>query len=150
MENRFTDVETLDIAQEKLLSSVIMLMHPPFLSSRSGRYSTSIPAETPSPSSIDSAQSIAGDGLSATIGFLVLTSSFILLLFSMRNWKTARETPTFSEEVKKWSDKLVFELPCRHCQYFSANRYLPCAVNPEQVLTTQAINCRDFQQKETY
>jgi len=124
-------------------------MHPPDPNSRSGSYSTSAPAEMPSPNSVDSAQSFGGDGVSTTIGFLVLMSSFVLLLFSMRNWKSSRETPTFSEEVKKWSDKLVFELPCRHCQYFSANRYLPCAVNPEQVLTSEAINCRDFQKRET-
>lgn len=75
-------------------------------------------------------------------------SSAVLLVFSMRNWKSSQETPTFSQEVKKWSDKLVFDLPCRHCQYFNANRFLSCAVNPTQVLTAEAANCRDFQARE--
>lgn len=115
---------------------------------RSSRYSTSVPPEVPQPSSTGTAQSFNGDSVSTFLGFFVLMSSFVLLLFSMRNWKTSQETPTISQEMKKWSDKLVFDLPCRHCQYFHANRFLACAVNPTQVLTAEAAHCNDFKAKE--
>jgi len=116
---------------------------------RSSRYSTSIPPEISPPGATDSSQSFTntGDGVSTLLGFVVLASSFVLLMFSVRNWKSSRETPTFSEEMKKWSDKLVFDLPCQHCQYFHANRFLSCAVNPTQVLTAEAAHCRDFEAK---
>ena len=116
---------------------------------RSSRYSTSIPPEVSPPRAPESNQFFTntGDSVSTLLGFVVLMSSFVLLLFSLRNWKSSQETPTFSQEMEKWSDKLVFELPCQHCQYFHANRFLPCAVNPSLVLTTEAADCRDFQAK---
>ncbi|MBD2210683.1 hypothetical protein H6G64_00220 [Calothrix sp. FACHB-156] len=36
------------------------------------------------------------------------------------------------------------EYPCNNCRFFSRNKYLKCAVNPSSVLTTAAINCRDY------
>ncbi len=35
--------------------------------------------------------------------------------------------------------------PCPHCVYFTNNHELRCAVNPCQVLTKNAVNCRDFE-----
>ncbi|NES87178.1 MAG: hypothetical protein F6K10_40950 [Moorea sp. SIO2B7] len=35
--------------------------------------------------------------------------------------------------------------PCPHCVYFTNNQELRCAVNPCQVLTKNAVNCRDFE-----
>ena len=35
--------------------------------------------------------------------------------------------------------------PCPHCIYFTNYPELRCAVNPCQVLTKNAVNCRDFE-----
>ncbi len=35
--------------------------------------------------------------------------------------------------------------PCPHCSYFTNYHELRCAVNPCQVLTKNAVNCRDFE-----
>ena len=40
--------------------------------------------------------------------------------------------------------------PCHNCVYFSKHEELRCAVNPCQVLTKNAVNCRDFEQKTGY
>ncbi len=37
------------------------------------------------------------------------------------------------------------KLPCRNCQYFNSNYYIKCAVNPNNVLTDRAADCRDYQ-----
>ena len=39
--------------------------------------------------------------------------------------------------------KSEYKFPCYHCQYFNSNDYIQCAVNPELVLTSRAVNCRD-------
>lgn len=111
-------------------------------------YIASIPPENQPPGAVESNQSFTQDMLSASLGFFVLFSSFVLLLCSMRRWKTPDETPTFSEEMKSWSDKMAFDVPCRNCHYFKANRYLPCAVNPMEALTEEAANCGDFRERD--
>ncbi|MEL6496804.1 MAG: hypothetical protein AAFQ41_17045 [Cyanobacteria bacterium J06623_7] len=35
--------------------------------------------------------------------------------------------------------------PCPNCIYFNDCRELQCAVHPVEVLTRDAVNCRDFQ-----
>ncbi len=35
--------------------------------------------------------------------------------------------------------------PCPRCVYFTNHHELRCAVNPCQVLTKNAVNCRDFE-----
>lgn len=35
-------------------------------------------------------------------------------------------------------------LPCKNCQYYNSNNYLKCAVNPAEVLTEKAKDCRDY------
>lgn len=123
-------------------------MNQPNSPSTSDDYGTLVPAEVPPSAAADSSHALSNDGLSASLGFLVLFSSFILLVCSLRRWKTTPETSTFSQELKKWSDKLALDLPCRRCRYFQANRYLPCAVNPMQALTPGAVDCTDFEEKE--
>lgn len=39
-------------------------------------------------------------------------------------------------------------LPCGQCRYFANDEFLPCAVNPLQVLTDESHNCYDFFQAE--
>lgn len=116
------------------------LMHPIYIAS--------VQSELRQPDAVESNSPFSNDVMSATLGFLVLFSSFVLLLCSMRRWKTPEATPTFSDEMKAWSEKMITDVPCRNCHYFKANRYLPCAVNPTQVLTAEAANCSDFQARE--
>ena len=40
-----------------------------------------------------------------------------------------------------------FQSPCRKCQFFDENNYLNCAVHPSVVLTNQAVNCPDYDDK---
>jgi hypothetical protein len=35
-------------------------------------------------------------------------------------------------------------LPCKNCKYYDSNNYLKCAVNPAEVLTEKAKDCRDY------
>ncbi len=36
---------------------------------------------------------------------------------------------------------------CSHCQYFDNNQFLKCALHPAAVLTEQAVDCMDYDQK---
>jgi hypothetical protein len=116
------------------------LHHPQYIASVSSEYQSTDPTET--------STTFSNDMLSASLGFIVLFSSFVLFLCSMRRLKTPTEPPHLSDEMKAWSEKMAVEVPCRNCHFFKANRYLPCAVNPTQVLTAEAQNCRDFQERE--
>ena len=40
------------------------------------------------------------------------------------------------------------KVPCRNCQYFSNNPYLKCAVNPDAVLTEEALKCSEYRPGE--
>lgn len=40
-------------------------------------------------------------------------------------------------------------IPCRNCRFFKDSRYLRCAVHPSTVLTKQALNCLDYQPRES-
>ncbi len=42
------------------------------------------------------------------------------------------------------SVKHLHQVPCKNCQFFKNNPYLPCAVHPSTALTPQAIHCSDF------
>lgn len=108
-------------------------------------YFTQVPAEISRPEPIEPTSSVANDGWSASFGFFVLFSSLVLLLLSMRQSKSAAESPTSEQALKPPASLFDLDLPCRHCQYFNANRFLPCAVNPVQVLTPEAVDCTDFQ-----
>ncbi|RZM78688.1 hypothetical protein [Leptolyngbya iicbica] len=108
-------------------------------------YFTQIPSEISRPEPVEPPSSVANDGWSASIGFLVLLSSLVLLLLSLRQSKPSLAPPTRGQTGKPLSSLLNPDLPCRHCQYFNANRFLPCAVNPVQVLTPEASDCTDFQ-----
>lgn len=41
------------------------------------------------------------------------------------------------------SDRII----CSHCQYFNNNQFLKCALHPSAVLTEQAVDCTDYDQK---
>ncbi|MEL4896448.1 hypothetical protein [Crocosphaera sp. Alani8] len=44
--------------------------------------------------------------------------------------------------------KKMHKIPCNCCQYFTNDYRLKCTVNPFQVSTEAAINCRDYQTEE--
>ncbi len=46
------------------------------------------------------------------------------------------------DQVTKW--RQWHSTPCPHCIYFTNCDELKCAVNPCQVLSKNAVNCRDF------
>lgn len=39
--------------------------------------------------------------------------------------------------------------PCTQCHYLTQNEYLPCAVNPHIVATSDAVNCADFRKEKS-
>jgi hypothetical protein len=47
-------------------------------------------------------------------------------------------------------NKIVFtinglqKVPCKNCKFFANNHYLKCAVQPDLVLTEEAINCSEY------
>jgi hypothetical protein len=36
------------------------------------------------------------------------------------------------------------QVPCKNCRFYSNNHYLKCAVNPDVVLTEEAVNCSEY------
>ena len=65
----------------------------------------------------------------------------ILLIFILLDitWRKHCQKPKVKQE-KIWA-----KIPCAYCRYFQKNPYLKCAVNPSKVLTSEAINCLDFE-----
>ncbi len=45
--------------------------------------------------------------------------------------------------------KKMHQIPCSNCQYFSNDYRLKCSVNPFQANTDAAINCKDYQMRES-
>ncbi|MEO0770344.1 MAG: hypothetical protein AAFY72_13095 [Cyanobacteria bacterium J06649_4] len=40
--------------------------------------------------------------------------------------------------------RFLRSLPCSTCHYFANNEFLRCAINPQDVLTSEARSCSDF------
>jgi hypothetical protein len=38
----------------------------------------------------------------------------------------------------------MHQIPCSHCQFFTANYQLKCTVHPIEALTEEAIHCPDY------
>lgn len=68
---------------------------------------------------------------------LLLLSARFIVKFGFR--KTEKDRLNFLKHDPK--------IACRQCQFFSKNHYLKCAVHPDTVLTKEARNCRDYQEK---
>jgi len=41
--------------------------------------------------------------------------------------------------------KVMHQIPCSECQYFTNNHLLKCPLHPKIALSEEAINCRDFE-----
>jgi len=46
--------------------------------------------------------------------------------------------------------KTLQKVPCKNCKYFSNNHYLKCAVNPDSVLTEEAVDCAEYLPKPRF
>jgi hypothetical protein len=72
-----------------------------------------------------------------TVGIFVVLSAMGGLIYVhilSRKQHTFRANPP---------DRII----CSHCQYFDNNQFLKCALHPAAVLTEQAVDCIDYDQK---
>ncbi len=71
------------------------------------------------------------------ICFVVAWTVIISVVLSL--WAAARDSVTTA--------KLMHQIPCTGCQYFTDNYRLKCTVRPSIANTEEAINCSDYQPK---
>lgn len=53
-------------------------------------------------------------------------------------WTAIRDTVATAKQLHK--------IPCANCQFFTNTHFLKCPVHPTTALSTDAINCPDYQQ----
>jgi len=70
-----------------------------------------------------------------SIGFLLVWA--VTLIVTLGIPKAARD--------KKIYWRSPSQVPCRQCQFFSVNPYLRCAIHPLTALTSEAVDCSDYQ-----
>nr|WP_230966966.1 hypothetical protein [Nostoc commune] len=71
------------------------------------------------------------------ICFVVAWTVTILAVLSL--WTAARDSMTTA--------KLMHQIPCSGCQFFTDNYRLKCTVRPSTANTEEAIDCLDYQPK---
>ncbi|MEH1893839.1 MULTISPECIES: hypothetical protein [unclassified Nostoc] len=71
------------------------------------------------------------------ICFVVAWTVTILVVLSL--WMAARDSVTTA--------KLMHQIPCTGCQFFTDNYRLKCTVRPSIANTEEAIDCSDYQPK---
>ncbi|WP_251958521.1 hypothetical protein [Nostoc commune] len=71
------------------------------------------------------------------ICFITAWTVTILVMLSL--WTAARDSVTTA--------KLMHQIPCSGCQFFTDNYRLKCTVRPSIANTEEAIDCRDYQPK---
>jgi hypothetical protein len=71
------------------------------------------------------------------ICFITAWTVTILVMLSL--WTTARDSVATA--------KLMHQIPCTGCQFFTDNYRLKCTVRPSIANTEEAIDCRDYQPK---
>ncbi|MEH1822532.1 MAG: hypothetical protein V7L31_26265 [Nostoc sp.] len=71
------------------------------------------------------------------ICFITAWTVTILVVWSL--WTAARDSVTTA--------KLMHQIPCAGCQFFTDNYRLKCTVRPSIANTEEAINCLDYQPK---
>lgn len=80
-----------------------------------------------------------------TAGLVLLTIAILLTIFSR------------VERFANWIPKLKLNKPrvdrlpqvkCEGCQYFNNSLYLKCAIHPTSVMTSEAIDCQDYESKK--
>ncbi|WP_292847934.1 hypothetical protein [Nostoc sp. NMS8] len=71
------------------------------------------------------------------ICFITAWTVTILVMLSL--WTAARDSVATA--------KLMHQIPCTGCQFFTDNYRLKCTVRPSIANTEEAINCLDYQPK---
>ncbi|MBC1224079.1 hypothetical protein GNF10_20765 [Nostoc sp. UCD121] len=68
-----------------------------------------------------------------------ITAWTVTILVVMSLWTAARDSVATA--------KLMHQIPCTGCQFFTDNYRLKCTVRPSIANTEEAIDCRDYQPK---
>jgi hypothetical protein len=63
----------------------------------------------------------------------------LMILVVLSLWTAARDSVTTA--------KLMHQIPCTGCQYFTDDYRLKCTVRPSIANTEEAIDCSDYQPK---
>ncbi len=63
----------------------------------------------------------------------------VIILAVLSLWAAVRDSVTTA--------KLMHQIPCTGCQYFTDNYRLKCTVRPSIANTEEAIDCSDYQPK---
>jgi hypothetical protein len=63
----------------------------------------------------------------------------LIILVVLSLWTAARDSVTTA--------KLMHQIPCTGCQYFTDDYRLKCTVRPSIANTEEAIDCSDYQPK---
>ena len=45
--------------------------------------------------------------------------------------------------------QILHQIPCSQCTYFTDDYHLKCTLHPYDAGSTEAINCRDYEQKQS-
>lgn len=89
-------------------------------------------------------QPIARDLKSVSVfdlmSLLTVCSTIVLVTATCNYLSKVIRPPIKASEPQKF--------PCRNCQFFNSNYHLKCAVRPTDVLTDNAIDCRDYETKQ--
>jgi hypothetical protein len=72
-----------------------------------------------------------------TIGSLVILSTIGGLIYAY----------FFNRKQNSFRVNLPDKIACSDCKYFNSNHFLKCALHPVTVLTEQAVDCIDYDQK---
>ena len=89
---------------------------------------------------------VPADMVSTVLLFLGVLLGPVIFLATVVGYAVKRGLAIFAEYKHR---RYVRSLPCSSCLYLSSNEYLPCAVNPAQVMTDEAHHCGDFASADT-
>jgi hypothetical protein len=66
-----------------------------------------------------------------------------MLVFSSlwKTWKMIKNNLTYLKRIHR--------IPCVNCVYFTGDYRLKCTVHPHKALTEEALNCQDFESKNS-
>jgi hypothetical protein len=62
---------------------------------------------------------------------------FLVILILLSMWSAIAETI--------YRSKIMHQIPCSQCQFFSDDYRLKCTVHPDIANSEEAIGCRDYQ-----
>ncbi len=69
------------------------------------------------------------------LSFVFIWAIFLFILRKIRS---------HADNKIAFSINSLHQVPCKNCRFYSNNHYLKCAVNPDLVLTEEAVNCSEY------